>query len=256
MPRLPEINNPYRARHFARLSTDIPRVPWDVFLKKLVWRQGEHFALIGPTGQGKTNMLINLLPLREYIAVIATKPQDDTMDALAEQGYKILKRWERISAKKFPRRILWPDATSLDSDTVQQTEFHHAFALIYRSGKWTIAIDELWYIVNVLSLGKDVKTFLLQGRSLGVSMIMCTQRPAWVPLEVYDQSTHLMFWRDNDETNLRRLSGISYRSASLLRDIIPDLDRHQVLYINTRTGDMMRTRAPYIPVEPKNGGSK
>lgn len=238
-------------RRYARLSNDAPRVPWDVFLKRLEWNQGEHFALIGPTGQGKTNMLINLLPLRQYVAVMATKPRDDTMDALAEHGYRIMRTWENVSARKFPRRILWPDATSLESDEIQRTVFHDAFGRIYRSGGWTIAIDELWYIVNVLNLGKDVKTFLLQGRSLGISMIMATQRPAWVPLEVYDQSTHLMFWRDNDETNLRRLSGISYRSADLLRGIIPDLDRHQVLYVNTRTGQMMRTRPPHIILEKK-----
>lgn len=243
----------FEARKFARLSNDAPRVPWDVFVRNLDWRQGEHFGLIGPTGQGKTNMLINLLPLRQYIVVVATKPKDDTMDALAEHGYRIMRAWENVSAKKYPRRILWPDATTLESEETQRVVIHDAFAKIYRAGGFTIAIDELWYIVNVLNLGKDVKTFLLQGRSLGISLIMATQRPAWVPLEVYDQSTHLMFWRDNDETNLRRISGISYRSADLLRSIIPDLDRHQVLYVNTRTGDMMRTRPPHIIIEKKGG---
>lgn len=238
-------------RRYARLSTDAPRVPWHDFISTLDWRQGEHFGLIGPTGQGKTNMLINLLPQRQYVTVIATKPRDDTMDALAVHGYHVMHTWRNLSARKYPRRILWPDASSLDSDEVQKTVFHDAFIRIYRSGGWTIAIDELWYIVNVLNLGKDVKTFLLQGRSLGISLIMATQRPAWVPLEVYDQSTHLMFWRDNDESNLRRISGISYRSAGLLRGIIPDLEAHQVLYVNTRTGYMARTRPPLIVLDKK-----
>lgn len=250
---MPAIQPEIEDRRYARLSNDAPRVPWDVFIRKLDWRQGEHFGLIGPTGQGKTNMLINLLPLRQYVAVMATKPRDETMDALAEHGYKIVRTWENLSTKKYPRRILWPDATSLESDEIQAKVFHEAFGKIYRTGGWTVAIDELWFIVNVLNLGKDVKTFLLQGRSLRISLIMATQRPAWVPLEVYDQSTHLMFWRDNDEANLRRISGISYRSADLLRSIIPDLDRHQVLYVNTRTGEMMRTRPPHIILEKKGG---
>lgn len=241
-------------KRYARLSTLAPRVPWEKFVTGLDWRQGEHFGLIGPTGQGKTNMLINLLPLRPFVVVFATKPKDETMEALASHGYKILREWQNLNPKKYSRRILWPDATSLDSDEIQKREFHDALLRIYREGGWTVAIDELWYIINVLGLQKDVKTFLLQGRSLGISLIMATQRPAWVPLEVYDQSTHLMFWRDNDETNLRRISGISYRSADLIRSIIPELDRHQVLYINTRTGEMMRTRPPHIIIEKKGKG--
>jgi hypothetical protein len=86
--------------------------------------------------------------------------------------------------------------------------------------------------------------YLLQGRALGLSLVAATQRPKFVPLEVYDQSTHLFFWRDNDENNLRRLAEINANNSRLLKFIIPNLERYQVLYVNTRTGDMARTRAP------------
>lgn len=228
-----------------------PRKPWDVFIRELDWLNGEHFGLIGPTGQGKTNMLINLLPLHPYVTVFATKPKDETMEALAQHGYKVIEEWENLNPKKYPRRILWPDAKSIDADIEQQQVFAHGIRAMYREGKWTIAIDELWYIVNILNLGKEIKVILLQGRAMGLSLIIATQRPAWVPLEVYDQSTHLMFWRDNDETNLRRISGISYRSADLIRAIIPNLEPHQVLYVNTRTGEMCRTRAPRVILRKK-----
>lgn len=229
----------------ARMSQMVPRVPWDKFLTdKFVWKQGEHVALIGPTGQGKTTFLMNLLPLHPYVTVFATKPRDETMEELVSRGYYPMKRWQSLDPKKFPRRVLWPDATSLDSDQKQREIFHDAFARIYREGGWTVAIDELWFIINKLKLAEDVKTYLLQARSLGISLLAATQRPAWVPVEVYDQSTHLFFWRDNDETNLRRLSGISFRSADLIRSVVSDLERFQVLYVNTRTGEMLRTRSP------------
>ena len=157
-----------------------------------------------------------------------------------------IKRWVSLDPKQHPRRVLWPDAGRLDSVAQQKLVFHDAFERIYREGGWTVAIDELWYVDNVLKLEMDVKLYLLQARALGISLLVATQRPAWVPLEVYDQSTHLFFWRDNDETNLKRLSGISYRSADLIRQIVADLERYQVLYINTRTGQMVRTRAPYV----------
>jgi energy-coupling factor transporter ATP-binding protein EcfA2 len=230
------------------MSTEAPRVPWDEFISDVfVWEQGEHVALIGPTGQGKTNLLTQLLPLHPYVVVFATKPRDKSMVRLINSGgYYPLDRWRSLDPDKFPRRVLWPDAMSLDSENIQREVFRDAMGRIYREGGWTLAIDELWYVNNILGLTREIKTYLLQARALGISLLMATQRPAWVPLEVYDQSSHLFFWRDNDETNLKRLSGISFRSAELIRTIIADLDRYQVLYINTRTGRMCRTRSPLV----------
>lgn len=231
----------------ARMSNEAPRVPWDVFLRdKFKWLQGEHIGLIGPTGQGKTTLLHHLLPLHPYVVVFATKPRDKSMTELVRSGYYPIKRWQMLDPKDYPRRVLWPDAGNLNSVGNQKVVFHDAFERIYREGGWTVAIDELWYMNNVLKLEMDVKLYLLQARALGISLLAATQRPAWVPLEIYDQSTHLFFWRDNDETNLRRLSGISFRSADLIRSVVADLERFQVLYINTRTGEMYRTRSPKI----------
>lgn len=245
----------YRASEtLARLSTQAPRVPWDVFLRdEFQWLSGEHVGLIGPTGQGKTTMMVNLLPLHPYVVAFATKPHDATMDALLHQGYHRMERWQSLDPRVYPRRVLWPDATHMSAVNNQTRIFHHAMGAIFREGGWTTVIDETWYFVNKLknlreqiSLESDIKMFLLQGRSLGISLLCATQRPAFVPLEIYDQSTHLMFWRDNDETNLKRMSGISWRSAALVREIVSSLDRHQVLYVNTRTGRMVRTRCPAV----------
>lgn len=234
----------------ARTATEAPRVPWDEFLSDkewFDWKQGEHLAIIGPTGQGKTNMLTQMLPLHPFVVVFATKPRDESMIRLINSdGYHVMRRWQSLDPDKFPRRVLWPDAMSLHSEAIQLEVFRDAMARIYREGGWTLVIDELWYVNNILSMTREIKTFLLQARALGISLLMATQRPAWVPLEVYDQSTHLFFMRDNDETNLKRLSGISFRSADLIRSIIADLDQYQVLYINTRTGRMCRTRAPLV----------
>lgn len=236
------------SKRLAMLSREAPRIPWDVFLDEhFDWRAGEHVAMIGPTGQGKTTLLLNLLPLHPFVVVFATKPHDSTMDNLIRTGgYMKLDRWRSLDPMHYPRRVLWPDATKMNAIKTQTEVFHDAFERIYREKGWTVAIDETWYVANKLRLEEDIKTYLLQARSLGISLMCATQRPAKVPVEIYDQSTHLFFWRDNDEANLKRMSGISYRSQALIRGIVSNLDRFQVLYVNTRTGNMLRTKCPEV----------
>jgi hypothetical protein len=79
---------------------------------------------------------------------------------------------------------------------------------------------------------------------LEISLVTSIQRPAWVPLEIYSQSTHLFIWRTNDESDLTRLSGLGAANNATARMVVENLEPYQVLYINTRTGEMARTRAP------------
>jgi hypothetical protein len=228
-----------------RLSVQAPRVPWDVFIReRFQWGSGEHVALIGPTGQGKTTLLLNLLPEHPYVVVFANKPRDRTMDALVRQGYKKMRKWRSIPARSAPRRVLWPEARVLRSDASQREVFVDAMNRIYREGGWTLVLDETSYITKDLNLDAEVKTFLRLGRSLEISLVTSIQRPAWVPLEIYSQSTHLFIWRTNDESDLTRLSGLGAANNATARMVVENLEPYQVLYINTRTGEMVRTRAP------------
>lgn len=230
----------------ARVAVEAPRIPWDRFVRELRWFPGEHFALIGPTGLGKTTMMFNLLPLHPYVTVFATKPRDKSMDALIDSGYLKLAKWEPRDPIQFPRRVLWPDAKDINSHRIQTQVFGDAMARIYREGGWTVALDELWYMSQILKMDPEIKTYLLQARSLGISVLAGTQRPAWVPREIYSACTHLMFWRNNDRTDLEAIAGIGWLSADLVRETVANLEMFQCLYVNTRTGFMCRTRCPEV----------
>lgn len=242
-------------------SGAIPTVDWQTCIDLMTWEQGEHAAVIGPTGQGKTTLALALLHHREFVTVFATKPQDDTLERFAqEHAYSRHSSWPTALratksrwpwVKHSPRRIIWPDARRLDSADHQRKTFQHAMAEIYVQGGWCTYFDELYVMANTLKLSQEVKTYLMQGRSLGVSAVISSQRPAWIPLEVYDQSTHLFFCRDNDETNLKRISGVGFLSSRQIRDTIPSLRKHEFLYINTRDGVMAKTTAP---LKSRKGG--
>lgn len=222
-----------------------PVVDWEIFQKNFKWLQGEHVGMIGPTGSGKTTLALYLLDLREYVTVFGTKPRDDTLMRLKDkEGYRLMPEWKDYDPVLVPKRLIWPDATNLYSAKKQQREFRLAMHNIYHQGGWCVYIDELWFVIHQLKLELEIRTFLQQSRALDISLVALTQRPALVPLEIYDQSTWLFFWLDNDERNLKRLSGISWKSAKTVQHLIANLDRFQVLCINTRSGEMMRVTPP------------
>lgn len=246
-----EVNDPLR----AYVATTAPRMPWDRFITNLFQpRPGEHAGIIGATGQGKTHLQNSILPFWPFVAAFATKNNDVTMERLIkDSGYERFTRWYPLSAVDHPRRVIWPDVKNLKTQTdTQRKVFDHAIESIWAEGGrpadapigWAIAIDELWWFSNKLGMDEYIKVILLQGRSNGISLIAATQRPAWVPVELYSQATHLFFFAENDEKNLQRIGEINHRDKRGIRHIVSNLEQHQVLYVNTRTGQMARTRAP------------
>lgn len=232
-----------------------PQVNWDEFYEffKNDWRQGQHIAIIAPTDTGKTTLALWLLPLMKFVVVFATKPRDKTLDKLLDKksklahivgNFTLFRSWKKGNPKKTPKRLLWPEAKDLYAAGNQQREFQQALQQIYYDGGWSVYLDELWFMASVLKLEQEVRIYLQQSRSNYITLIVSSQRPSRIPLEVYDQSRHLFFGRDNDERNLSRISGISWISAGVIKYIVAHLRPHEFLYINTLTGFMCRIICP------------
>jgi hypothetical protein len=245
-----------------------PVLDWQDFLDYVFeWNQGQHVGLIGPTESGKSTLEFAILPMRKYHVFFATKPRDEVLEQFADvagfvrmEDYPPMKRSgarrRPFTPEEMPRRLLWPNARTLGSEARQREVFLRAFELIYAQGGWCVTWDEFWMMCQILGLEREARIFLQQARSNDISFVMGAQRPSRIPLELFDQTTHLFFWRDNDERNLKTIGGIGYLASGPIKLFVANLDQYQVLYVNTRTGVMYRTTAPELklgrPVRRRN----
>lgn len=218
------------------------KVQWESFLERTFdWRQSEHVTLLGHTGSGKTTLARSILPKRTYRLIIATKLRDDSIDAFRKRGYKVSRTWP-VDHNIWPRVVYWPQVKNIHDTPLQADAIARCLNHVYRMGYWTVYFDEVRYITEVLGLGPYVSQLWREGRSSGISVVAGTQRPAWIPREAYSEATHLFIWRSTNRYDLKRLEDASNIDTGELSPIIKSLPKHDVLYVNTRTGEYERTR--------------
>lgn len=252
----------------ADYAHPVPFTPWAQFFPAWEWQQGEHITVIGPTGMGKTTVLRALMPKRYdaggAVAILATKSRDKNLDSWARRDMlTIIRSWPAHVPfwRRRPRDVINPNGTITRWDhrlmvwpddrrvALGQIDDHmadvHRRALedMYRQGDWCIVAEEL-YELHAIGLRKELERIWGQGRSAGITLIGATQRPVGISLHAYSAPTHLFLFGDNDERNLERLQGIGGMSGNMIKAAVAALRGHDVLYINTRTRTLARTRVP------------
>jgi ABC-type dipeptide/oligopeptide/nickel transport system ATPase component len=221
-----------------------PYVPWETFLRDhFRWRQGEHVTFVGKSGSGKTTLARQILPQRDYDVVLATKKNDPSLyGPLEAQGFVIVDEFDP-DPRQTPKVIYRPRLTSPTAEgrAEQQDAFRETLVSIFETGGWCVFLDEILYQTENLRLGTEVETLYLQGRSLGVTMVAGTQRPARIPVIAWD-APHLFMFKATNKQDVIRMSEFSGINIDVAREMIPRLPRHEALYINTVTDEILRTK--------------
>lgn len=235
-------------------DTEIVERPWAEFWPEFTasYRatrdNAQHVALLGPTETGKTTLAMEIAKLRPWVYVLGAKPRDKHMlTMLKAGGYRKVAELPEAGAG-IRRCYLWPPNHGVASRPHQQAVFARAMAHSFRVGVWHGLIDEGHYLAETLKLSPVIKQALQMGRSNGHGLILCAQRPAWLPRDVYSASTHLFLFGTNDAADLKSISGLNGVNDRTVRDAVAMLGRdHRFLHVNTATGALTISRYEMRP---------
>lgn len=204
---------------------------WDVFLKDFAkeWKPGQHIAIIAPTGQGKSTVLVSLLGLRKWALGFDPKGGDET---LAATGYPRLPQWP--PARKYYDKMHRGEPVSflvgpkvhkrIDLPRLKLVQ-QAALRGVFDDGGWTVAVDEFQILSDrrMMNLGTDVETLLISARHKKVSVVTLFQAPRNVPRAAADQSSHLFLGLTLDTDVVNRLAEITGREKAEIRGAITGL---------------------------------
>lgn len=178
------------------------------------WSQGQHLAIIGQTGTGKTTLARAILDTRTYLLALQSKER-----AKVEYGGIRVKRARDMDRLTATRVELRPPYER------QYEEFATALIKAYHQGGWTIYLDELYYL-DQLGLSPFIDRILTQGREDKLTIVSGMQRPVKVTRFAISQSTHVVSFHLEG----RDAKTLADATTPRLEEIVSDLGEHEFVW--------------------------
>ena len=248
-------------------------MPWDTFLRHMRerWEPGQHIAMIGPTGEGKSTFAGGLLSLRRYVMALDPKGEDET---LSRTGYQRVTRmpteipwheralkstaaarqWEQIhkdiAEGRGARIIVGASTRTPAEDARNQALMREAIGYCRMAGGWTLYVDEheLLSSQRMYHLGPPIERMLNTARTLGTSVVTSYQAPAWVSHHATRQARFAVTWATGDRDMVKRIASSMGRDWRQVAAAIDELPRYHALVIprGKNGGPLICTSAPKL----------
>jgi hypothetical protein len=236
-------------------GTTVIAVEWSTFIRwfKDEWAPGQHIALIGPTGEGKSTFAVGILQLRKWVLALDPKGEDET---LAASGFQRITAWPPENkirddiAEGRPARLIVGGSIRTDEDKKRLVALmHKTIAGVRAEGRWTVYADEFQLLADrrMYGLDKPVEEMLVAARSKGVSVVTSFQAPAWVPKAATRQATFCVLWPTRDLNMIKAVAESMGRQWQEIVAAVRELPSYHVLVIPKRVhAPMVITKAPRI----------
>lgn len=164
-------------------------------------RRGDRAAIVGRTGSGKSVLLRFLLG--GYSRAVLVDPKGRaTMPAwpIVYGVPEFVRAWPAA-----PRIVVRPGPGEDRREWLDRLCWH-----VYRHGETALGVDE---VIGIVSAGRRAPGFdavLTQGRELGITGLVCTQRPRGVPATILSEADHVFAFalnRDDDRDAIAETIG-------------------------------------------------
>lgn len=180
-----------------------------------------------------------------YVAIIGTKQQDDTLEGFAKKHkqYRIINEyhWSLKRMTLDDTVIVWPKLKDDASNVARQAiPIHNSLNRMFFQGGWCVFCDELWYLANRLKQEKILESFWSQGRSSGLSVVGCCQRPAWIPRFAFSEPRYLLIGQMEDERDINTVSEGTNVNRKFLASEVDKLTKHDFLFYNRNERSLTR----------------
>lgn len=203
--------------------------------------------MVGQTGSGKTTAMRELLDIRDYVVVIGTKREDDSLyKPLKDKGYVITdtfdpRDWDIDQEPRVVFRCPLADASE-KAEAAQREQIRKVLRGIYIAGGWTLALDEVGYLSRDLKLDRELNAIWREGRSAGTTIVAGTQRPVNVPRNMWEMATHELSWRVTGRED--RMSASEYLGGlqGVAFETMAQLPKHEFLYVDVIEAIAIRSR--------------
>lgn len=230
------------------------------------WKPGGHWALIGPTGEGKSTHAVGILSTRKWVLSLDPKGEDETLEASGYQrvtemppprGNPVGKPkpgterwiWDRVARGEPVGLIAGFEALTDEEDLALHELMKDSVIWCRRTRGWTLYVDEFELLSSqrMFRLGPDIERMLITARRAGTSVVTSFQAAAWVSKHATRQASFTSLWPTRDRQMIKNVAEAMGRDWRMIALAVDELPPYHTLTIPKQIRmPMLVTTAPKI----------